>query len=150
MQVIKSQLHGFLKISSRERAPGSPKSPLCSPPSLLTQRKAGIPVTSSNNQCLWGRRRGAGFESPIWLRPITTRTTSDPEKQQAMLRASGRLPSYRADAADLGFSVRHRCNSLPGSAFRRQRNRDQTPNFIKTNKCLILPAACLYSCSSCL
>lgn len=118
--------------------------------SPVTQRKAGIiPVTPSSNQCIWGRRREQRLEGPIWLRPITTTDTPDTENQQAMLGTNCSLPSYRADVA-WGFLLSTVCNFLPGSVFGRQRNRDQTPNFIKTNKSLILPAACLYSCSSCL
>ena len=79
--------------------------------------------------------------------PIATRAAADPENTQAMVRASCSLPSSLADAASQGFSVRRHRNALPGSASGRQRNRDQTPNFIKTNKCLILPEACLYSCT---
>lgn len=79
--------------------------------------------------------------------PIATRAAADPENMQAMVRASCSLPSSLADAASQGFSVRRHHNALPGSASGRQRNRDQTPNFIKTNKCLILPEACLYSCT---
>lgn len=81
----------------------------------------------------------------LWLRAITAVATPDPEHSQAMLRASCSLPSTRADAADLGSLWDAVCNSLPGKCLWKAKNRDQTPNFIKTNKSLILLAACLYS-----
>lgn len=58
---------------------------------------------------IWGREGEKRLEGHIWLRPITTQPLLTQKISQPCSGPAAVSPSNRADAADLGFSVRHCC-----------------------------------------